>query len=580
MARSPTRSKRPDARPSALPAPVSAGLPRAVTVALRRVGARQLRMRFIEGALWLAAALPALALGQALADWAFNLPWIVRLLLLLGDVAAVGYLGYKFFYLPWQRRLTHRTAALLVEREMPGFRSGLISAVELSDPRPGSPPASPALVRLLVAGVSAQVQALDLPRRVVKTPHLGRRVRAAAVALVLAGGAAALFPDTARVLAERSALFHVALPSRTSVIPVSKDGAVALGADYTLSAKAGGVVPRSGRVFIVYANRERAELSVSPQPDDPRAFTVTLNNVQQAFTYHFALGDGTGEDYRVDAVVPPALESCRFVQRYPAYTNMKPAEMSAGNLSLLAGSRVQVEGRATVALGAAAVQLEGVAGTVALETAGGDKRAFRGEFAVPKEGLTGFSVALTDTHGVASKENTVYRVDLLPDKVPVVELTRPRSTKLSVVMSSRPALEFSAKDDFGLSRLTLRYEVEFPAPPGGETPPGQNGEIPLPPPGNVPELRQTFAVDLSKLRPPLVIGSTVRYWIEAVDNNDVTGPGVGVSERKTFFVLTEEAMKSELTEILGNKARDIDGIYSTQKKLNDDVDATLRKDHP
>ena len=214
-----------------------------------------------------------------------------------------------------------------------------------------------------------------------------------------------------------------------------------------------------------------------------------------------------------------------------------------------------------------------------LETPGGDKRAFKGEFAVPREGLTGFSVALTDTHGVASRENTVYRVDLLPDKPPIVELTRPRSARLSVVLSSRPALEFSARDDFGLARLTLRYEVASPAPPGGETPPAQNGEILLPPPGNVLELHHTFAVDLSKLRPPLVIGSTVRYWIEAVDNNNVTGPGVGASEKKTFAVLSEEAMKAELTEILGNKARDIDGIYSTQKKLNEDVDATLRKDH-
>lgn len=566
------------------PIPKSSGpppvLPMDVQATLRRVATRLFRVRLAEGALWLAAALPALWLAQALADRAFDLPWTVRLLLLLGDAAAVGYLGWKYAFVPWRQRLTARTAALHVERAMPEFQSALISAVELAHGRPGLPQGAPALVRALVAQVGARVQTPGLARRVVRSGHLKRCGWYAALALALAGGVAALFPWTAGILARRILLSQVPLPTRTAVVPITKDIALEVGATATLSARARKAVPRSGWVWIIYANHERTQLPVLPQTDHPDVFTLTLNNVQQSFSYHFALGDGTGEDYPVQAVVPPVLESCRFVQRYPDYTGLKPAEMSAGNLSLLAGSHVRIEGRATQGLRSAVLQLEGIPQSVTMETTGADRRSIRGEFAVPKEGLTGFSVVLTNAHGWTAKQNMVYRVELVADKPPVVELASPRSVRVPVVLGSRPTLTFSARDDFGLARVAVRYQIERPAPPGGGPAPIQDGEIALPPPANASVYRQSYVWDLSAIRPVLVGGCTVQYWIEATDNNNVTGPSVGQSEKKTFAVLTEADFKAELLRVLGGKADAIDTIYNTQQELNEKVDSAIRKDNP
>ena len=266
----------------------------------------------------------------------------------------------------------------------------------------------------------------------------------------------------------------------------------------------------------------------------------------------------------MQAVVPPALQSCRFVQRYPDYTDREPAGMSAGNLSLLAGSRLRIEGRATQGLRAATLQLEGVKQVVPMKMTGADRRLFHGEFAVPKEGLTGLSVALTNTQGWVSKENTVYRVELVPDQPPAVELASPRAVRLPVVLGSRPTPGFSARDDFGLQKMVIRYQIERPPPPGGGPLATQDGEIPLPPPANAAIHRQSYVWDLAGTRPVLVGGCTVQHWIEATDDNNVTGPGVGQSEKKTLAVLTAADFQAELLGNLGSKADDLDTIYNTQ----------------
>jgi hypothetical protein len=273
------------------------------------------------------------------------------------------------------------------------------------------------------------------------------------------------------------------------------------------------------------------------------------------------------------------LETLKVVQKYPAYTGMPEAVMPAGNLALLAGSRIQIEGRATQPLSQAAVRLEGVNSEITMETGKPDAQSFRGEFVVPKEGLTGLSLALTNTEGVASQENAIYRVELIEDRAPVVELTSPSSERLSVLLASKPRLAFTVKDDFAVIKLALKYELTRPAPPGGGESVTEQGEIALPL-AKEGAAGHTFTWDLSAQKPPLTEGCTLSYWIEAEDNNDMTGPGVGQTPRKTLAVVSHADKRAELLEILGARAAEIEDISKTQKKVNEDLDSTIRKSTP
>ncbi len=177
--------------------------------------------------------------------------------------------------------------------------------------------------------------------------------------LISLGLGAACHPDSL-VLLRRVLLSADPLPTRTVVIAISRDQAGVAGADVTLSARAGGIIPRAGLLEVVYANGDRQKIPVNATPEDKSVFSVTLKNVQQSFRYHFLLNDGAGEKFSVKASIPPVLESLDITQKYPAYTGMSGTAMPVGNLTLLAGSKVLIRARSTQPLDQAVVHLEGV----------------------------------------------------------------------------------------------------------------------------------------------------------------------------------------------------------------------------
>lgn len=560
-----------------LPAGTPVPLPRIVVKSLKQVISRQKQVSLAECTVLLLAAIPALWVVQGTADWWFNLPWLVRLILLLADLGVAGYIVYRFAVRPLSRPNTLENAALRVEKEIPEFRTALISAVELASGHPGCAQGSLGLVKELIARVTAKVQAANLAKRVVKTANLRRWTKWAAISLIVALGLGALFWPKSVTLVERILLSSAPLPTRTIVIPVSRNESAVVGADVKLSAKAEGVIPRGGTLRVVYANGDRQNIPVAPSSEDAEVFSVTLQNVQQSFTYQFALNDGVGAEFSVTAKTAPVLETLKIVQTYPAYTGLVEAVMPVGNLTLLAGSKIRLEGTATQALKEAAIQLEGVNEGVKTEAGKPDAKSFKGEFVVPKQGLTGISLALTNTEGVASQENTVYRVELVEDHAPLVELLSPTGERLSVLLTSKPRLVFAVKDDYAVKGLALKYELIRPAPPGGDSV-TETGEIPIPLPKDGSP--QTFVWDLSAQKPAVTEGCTLNYWIEAMDNNDVTGPGVGQTAKKSLAVVSRAEKRAELLEILGARAAEIEEISNTQKKVNEDLDSSIRKNQP
>lgn len=561
-----------------LPAGTPLRLPPVIVKKLKQVSSRQRWVNLAECAALLLALLPALWVLQAAADWGFNLPWSVRLVLFLADLGLAGYLVYRFAFLPLRQPHTLETAALRVEREMPEFRTSLISAVELAAGRPGSTQGSLALVHELISRVGIRLRSLDLARHVVKTVILRRWSKWAALGLIITLTIGAAYYPNSLVLLRRILLSADPLPTRTVVVTISSDQASVAGADVALSARAQGVIPRSGLVQLVYANGDRQEIPVNASPEDKSVFSVTLKNVQQSFRYRFSLNDGTGETFSVKVSIPPVLESLDITQQYPAYTGLAETAMPTGSLTLLAGSKVRIQARSTQPLGKAIIHLEGVSENVNLQVEKPDARSVHGEFTVPRQGLTGLSIILTNTEGVASQENTIYHVELQEDHPPSVELTSPAGDRLSVLLTARPVLTYSVKDDFAVKKLALKYELTRPASPVGDESKVETAEIPLPLPTD--GLPQTYTWNLEAQQPVITEGCTLTYWIEATDNNDATGPGIGRSPQKTFSVVSKAEKRAELLEILGEKAAEIEEISNTQKKINDDLDTSIRKTQP
>ena len=380
-----------------------AALPPPVQRRLRALSARVVHVSWVEGFLRLLAAACVLLTLQAAADLLFDLPRKTRAGLLALDAVVGVYLFVRYVALPWRRKLVPEEAASLAERRWPDFRTSLISAVQLSR----QPDGSPKLVRALLQQVAERAGKMDL--RAASTWGRLRNLFAATVLLMLgAAGLAWWAQPKSQILGRRILLANVPLPTRTVVVAISQDLAVVPGQAVEISARAQGEIPRSARVELAYQGKAAEAVPLTAKPASLDVFSLALPNVQQPFTYRFYMNDGRGLEWKVSLLHAPVMQAVKFRQEYPAYTGLAPLELSAGSLRLLAGSRLQIDGRASQPLKGARIVPQGAGGPVEVKLAA-DRTGFHGELPIPAKGLTAFSVVLQNDQGIESRDNTLYR---------------------------------------------------------------------------------------------------------------------------------------------------------------------------
>ena len=387
-----------------------AALPPAVAQRLQALASRVLHIAWAGGLLRLLLAVCVLETIQCAADLLFDLPARTRAVFLVTDLAGFVFLVVRHGISPWQQRLSPDEAALLAQKLRPEFKTMLISAVQLAR----HPNGSPWMVSTLQQQTAKGVGRTDL-RRAVPWRRLRTLFAGALIALAFSGVLAWRTNPTSVILVRRAFLANLPLPTRTVVVAISQNVSITPGDSVEFSARAQGEIPRTGRVEISYPGKAAETVVVNAKPSSPDVFSMTLPNVQQPLTYRFYLNDGRGPEWSVSMIHAPVLDSVQFRVVYPAYTSLPDAAVTAGNLRLLEGSHLQINGRASQPLQSARVVAQGGGQTVELK-AGADPRDFKGELSIPARGLSGFTIALRNEAGVASRDDTLYAVEIIPDQ--------------------------------------------------------------------------------------------------------------------------------------------------------------------
>ena len=566
----------PSVRPSDL-APAPKLTDRCLRV-LRSVRRRALRVQLAEFPVRAIIAAAVLGVAQALADWIYRFPWQTRRYLLVGDGLVFAYLFWAHVIMPYRRRLSVPAAALLIERRIPQFRTALISAVQLTH----SAAANSALLHILVQQVDGLAGKKNLARQVVRADGLKKRVGWMIVVLLLAGAAAyGTFP-LSLVLGRRLVLLPASFPSRTAVRPVTTDALIPDGSDLTVSARAEGVVPKDGRLTVAYDDGRKQTFSVAAEPGKPDVFSYSFRNVRQPFRYQFSLNDGEGEQYRVQTRVFLALADLKFTGSYPPYTGLPRVDMSPGNLAIMAGGRVWIRGNANQPLKAATLTVVGPGTKIPMQINGDRKQEASLDYWNAKNGITGFSIHLESISGEQSVNDPVYHVDLTVDRPPVAAIRTPKAAKITVVTDDKLPITFSVRDDFGIKKIELVYEIYHEGTFEGDNAPAEKGRIPLDDFQPDTHSLRAFTWDLASLLPRLVIGYSGNFWIEAHDNDDIFGPNVGQSKKVNFTVVSEEDKKAELAAAMEKEAAQIEHLYQLQHTINQKADQAIstQTNHP
>lgn len=563
---SPTFVSRADSFRAVPPVPLPADLKQRLAFVRRRH-----RTIFVGMGLFkLLGAASLLLLAQGLADEGFDLPWLARAIFLLIDAILLGLIYVRHLHPFLAQKMDGKKAALLIEKKWPGLNQTLVTAVELSEGNARATRGSPQLLNILLQQARAQTARLNF-REVVPLAPLRRWALLGGTALLGTLALAAAAWPSSGILAERLFLLNVPRPTQTIVTPISRDMAIPLGSDVELVAQASGVIPAHGRVTVIHEGQPPEDFPLNVERDKPGFFSLTVRNVQKSFKYTFSLNDGRGPEFTVTARVPPAVAGLTCAEVYPEYTKLPPQPVLPTNLSLLAGSHLHLSATASVPLKSASVLLQGGDRAIAM-TLDPTKTRLEADIPIPAKDLTGLSLHLVDEAGVNSANDAVYAVEIVPDKPPVIKIGQSAGGTESITLRAKPVIAFDASDDYGLTQLSLNYQAVPPAIAGQDSEPSPEiHRIPIPIQAGPQATHGEYTLDVAAQIPAWQEGWTVDYWIEAVDNNTATGPGITRTDHRQLEIVSAEAKQAEILSRLKEDAADINTLSDRQEKASRDL---------
>lgn len=257
---------------------------------------------------------------------------------------------------------------------------------------------------------------------------------------------------------------------------------------------------------------------------------------------------------------PPASESLaahngdgvtelRVVLSPPAYTRRSPAvQIGEGNIIALSGTRADVHIKTDREMAAAVLSTGGVS-AIKMEREG--ELSYRASFVVSED--SNYRISLTGLAESNWKWEGVYSIRAVKDNPPEVHITRPASDLLFTAMN-RPeslSIDIAAKDDYDVALIKLKY---IKTTGEGDASGFESGEA------NVNratvniegQTRGAIRLDLASLG--VAPGTSIVFHAEALDRNNVTGPGVGYSESIIVQVAGPEPIKISLDNVMPDEA--------------------------
>ncbi|MFO7690530.1 MAG: DUF4175 family protein, partial [Cryobacterium sp.] len=376
-----------------------------------------------------------------------------------------------------------------------------MSALELGDWRSeGRERYSPDLLAAALTEVDASINGVELRPLVSRLPvRSGLVALSVAVAGVLACcvivpmrlwiGAANLIGQAGRVAA---------------ITVLSSDTSVARGATVVLSCRVepAGVFRRV-RLVAYSARGVSRVVKLSGERCD-----VALP-VDDEFSYEFRVLGLTSERRHVGITEPLVFRELRFDYEYPAYTGLAGFSSSSPDIRALRGTVVRVSGTVTRRVASAQIRVGADSSALAVDE---DGTGVVGSFRVASDA----SGAISLSDGSSTSDAAVLRVHSVADESPFVRVLLP-GRDIDMPASMKLPLVADVLDDFGVGSVHLRFGKD-----------SLNSRTLLKQATGGREDTVEYIWDLSSV--DMVPGEVMRYRVEALDNDAVSGPKLGVSE--------------------------------------------------
>ena len=579
--------------PSTLDSPIAEtrGAPSADAIVekLRSLRRRIMLWMAVDGIarlLLLVAVLIALDLAL---DWSFSMDRPQRLVVLGLMTGVIAWVAYRWLIRPLSRKLSDDTLCLLVERRYKQLGEGLISALQLSRQ---SELETGGASRTLMSATIEQGVASALPlsfHGVLRSRRFVVNVILSSLLIVLLGGVAvaivrtnlmSIWFDRNVLLADRvwPQDFYLTFDGATAgELRVPRAEPCPLGISVRL-ARPDAKAPDEVTLELRSAGDTHTERM--ERGDGGSHFSGTLPAVDEAAEVRAVSPGGTTAWLHVRPIDRPSVTSLTISVTTPKYAGavQETLEEGKGSYPVLPGSKVHVLATANKPLSQA--MLTQGASTHTMKPDKDNAFSFDLDYQAAAAGV--YSIALTDKELVpldsqgtvgplSSRVPTQFTLRTKSDRPPGVKL---RLSGIGGMITARARLPLSAAidDDFSITDAYIRYR--FGATAGDAShgkdvrPEGLDKQL------GTPVVRLEHVIDVEALKG--AVGADLTLEVNAVDNNDVTGPGNGTSGKTVLRIVSDEEFRADLLRRETDQRLEVERLLKVQFGLIADTKELAR----
>lgn len=305
---------------------------------------------------------------------------------------------------------------------------------------------------------------------------------------------------------------------------------------------------------------EKIDKSLRIMPADKDVdFIYTFKEVKRDFNYYVSANGEKSEKYSVKVVDKPRVIDVKLTCNYPSYTNLKSEvkDENDGNITALVGSRITVEAKANKNLDQAV-----------LVFSDGSKSAMKvrdkiasGSYIIRKDAT--YHIEIYDKNGVQNPDPIEYQIKAVSDEFPLVDVIYPGEDR-DLDESMAMPLRIKATDDFGFTRLAIRYKINSDGREGKE----KEFEIRIDKKST--DFQTDYIWNLSRIG--LIPGDYVSYQAVVWDNDNFSGPKTGESRLYTLRLPTLDEMIAEVEKEQSGQVSNLEEVLQSSKELQKKIE--------
>lgn len=274
------------------------------------------------------------------------------------------------------------------------------------------------------------------------------------------------------------------------------------------------------------------------------------------------------DEYVITVQIPPQIKSLDINITPPLYCGLEKLQLdrNIGDIATLAGSSVQLNIESSKLLQQAELIFK-TRESLSMKITGQ-----KGSASFPIKNDDSYKIVLTDTAGLDSPDPIEYRISILPDNPPFIDIPEPGSDVESQ-LDARLPVKIAATDDFGFRRIRLQYQFVRGAEMAADTN-WQAVDLDLKDENSKrQELYYTWDFNLL----PLAFNDALKYYALAEDNNSITGPGIGKSRAYYVRFPSLDELFESISENQDEAIDKLDDVAKDSEKLKKQLEEINRE---